>query len=643
MRLSHHLARLFLALLAISIIPAQAQQGGLSDQELRQLMQMAEYIGVDYPEAVAGGKIINADEFAEMEEFAGLLIDRGQQLKDSTEASVIRAEAQALQAAIQRKADIDEVQVHTASLRQGLLAIAPALSLPSGLVSTEETLALYQAQCIACHGVEGHGDGPLAANLEPAPTNFHERERAVNRSLLGLYDAISNGIDGTAMTAFANLTEQQRWSLAFYVGGLAFAGESDPAAEMKPTLQDMVMYSPQVLRNDRPEISSQTVAALRADPSVLFTAEASVGGSPIDVARTQLQASLLAYQQGDFAKARTLAISAYLDGFEMAENSLNSLDADLRLATERELLGLRAQLHADSDPQQVRAQIETILQQLAQAESLMQEGNLSGAALFIASLVILLREGLEALLVVIALTTILVKTGRRDALKFVHVGWVGAFAAGFATWIAAQTLITISGAGREVMEGVAALLAAVVLFYVGFWMHSKTQADEWQKYIRESINRSLSTGALWGITGLAFIAVYREIFETILFYQSLLAQTSAGHYGTLWTGVGAGVVLLAVIGFALVRYSVSLPIGKFFSVTTYVLLALSFVLAGKAVAALQEAAWIGISPLPVQFSFDWLGIYPTWQGIGLQALVLIGALWLMRKGSASTEAPAKVA
>ncbi|QFT53575.1 cytochrome c/FTR1 family iron permease [Microbulbifer sp. THAF38] len=643
MRLSHYLVRLFIVLLAISIIPAQAQKSGLSEQELRQLMQMAEYIGVDYPEAVAGGEIINADEYAEMEEFAELLIDRGQQLEDSTEASAIRSEAQALQAAIQRKADVGDVQVHTARLRQGLLSIAPALSLPSDLLSIEESRVIYQAQCIACHGVEGRGDGPLAAGLEPAPTNFHERERAENRSLLGLYDAISNGIDGTAMTPFANLTEQQRWSLAFYVGGLAFVGESAAAADSKPSLQDLVMYSPQVLRNDRPEISPQAVAALRADPSALFSSEGPEESTPIDVARTQLQASLVAYQQGDFANARTLAISAYLDGFEMAENSLDSLDEGLRLATERELLGLRAQLNADSDPQLVRAQVETILQQLAQAESLMKESNLSGAALFIASLVILLREGLEALLVVIALTTILVKTGRRDALKFVHVGWIGAFIAGFATWIAAQTLITISGAGREVMEGVAALLAAVVLFYVGFWMHSKTQADEWQKYIRESINRSLSSGALWGIAGLAFIAVYREIFETILFYQSLLAQTSAGHYGTLWAGVGAAVAFLAVLGFVLVRYSVSLPIGKFFSVTTYVLLALSFVLAGKAVAALQEAAWIGISPLPVQFSFDWLGIYSTWQGIGLQALVLVGAFWLMKKGGSATEASAKKA
>lgn len=636
MRISFHLARLLLAALIFTLTPALAQEPGLSEQELRQLMQMAEYIGVDYPEAVENGEIINDGEYAEMEEFAALLIDRGQRLSPSPEAEAIRSKAQALQAAIQRKASLAEVQGHTAKLRQGLLSLAPALSLPQSLLGVEESRALYQVNCIACHGDTGLGDGPLAAQLEPPPTNFHERERAENRSLLGLYDAISNGIDGTAMTAFGNLTEQQRWSLAFYVGGLAFAGEDADVSGSRLNLQDLVMYSPQVLRSERPDVTAETVAALRADPAPLFAKKQARDGNPMDIARSQLQKALAAYQQGDYDSARTLAVSAYLDGFELVENALDSRDADLRRSIESDLLGLRAQLNADSDPQQVEQQVNAVLERLDQAQALLEESNLSSAALFVASLIILLREGLEALLVVIALTTILVKTERRDALKYVHFGWIAAFVTGFATWVLAQNVISISGASREVMEGVAALLAAAVLFYVGFWMHSKTQAQEWQKYIQDSINRSLSAGTLWGIAGLAFIAVYREIFETILFYQSLLTQTAEGQYGSLWGGIAAGAAFLAVIGWALVHYSARLPIGKFFSATTFVLLALSFVLAGKAVAALQEAALIGITPLPVSFSFDWLGIYSTWQGIGLQAAILVAAIWLWLRSRSST-------
>ncbi|MBB3062350.1 cytochrome c/FTR1 family iron permease [Microbulbifer rhizosphaerae] len=638
-----YLARLLLAVfLAATAITAPAQEAGLSEQELRQLMQMAEYIGVDYPEAVKDGEIINRGEYTEMEEFAQLLVDRGQRLSPSPEAESIRGEAKALQAAIAGKASLAEVQGHTAKLRQGLLSISPALSLPQSLLSLDESRALYQKNCVACHGPSGEGDGPLAAQLEPPPTNFHERERAENRSLLGLYDAISNGIDGTAMTAFGNLTDQQRWSLAFYVGGLAFAGAEPATADTQLSLQDLVMYSPAVLRNDRPEVPTESVAALRADPAPLFVKKSSRDGDPMETARSQLQKALDAYRQGDYGSARTLAISAYLDGFELVENTLDSRDANLRRSIESDLLGLRAQLNANSDPQRVEQAVSAVLEKLDQAQALLEESNLSGSALFIASLIILLREGLEALLVVIALTTILIKTQRGDALKYVHFGWIAAFIAGFATWVLAQKVITISGASREVMEGAAALLAAAVLFYVGFWMHSKTQAQEWQQYIQDSINRNLTAGTLWGIAGLAFIAVYREIFETILFYQSLLTQTAEGQYSELWGGIAAGAALLAVVGWALVRYSARLPIGKFFSATTFVLLALSFVLAGKAIAALQEAALVGITPLPVSFSFDWLGIYSTWEGIGLQAAILVAAAWLLLKGRKSgASSPAK--
>lgn len=253
----------------------------------------------------------------------------------------------------------------------------------------------------------------------------------------------------------------------------------------------------------------------------------------------------------------------------------------------------------------------------------MPNPTLSNATLFSASLVILLREGLEALLVVIALVTVLVRTGRRDGLRYVHLGWVTALVGGVATWAAAQSLVSISGASREVMEGVAALLAAVVLLYVGIWMHSKTHAAQWQAYIQQHINSHLTAGTLWGLGLLAFIAVYREVFETVLFYQALLTQAAAAQYSSVFSGFVAGTALLAVLAWLLVRYSVKLPIARFFSVTTYLLLALAFILMGKAMSALQEADLIGITPLPVSFEFDWVGVKSTWQGILAQLSVLV--------------------
>jgi high-affinity iron transporter len=173
------------------------------------------------------------------------------------------------------------------------------------------------------------------------------------------------------------------------------------------------------------------------------------------------------------------------------------------------------------------------------------------------------------------------------------------------------------------MEGVAAMLAAVVLFYVGIWMHDKTHAEHWQAYIQQQIDSKLKSGALWGLTALAFIAVYREVFETVLFYQSLLTQTIDSQFSYVAGGFFLGAILLFALAWALIKYSIKLPIARFFATTTYLLLALSFVLMGKAVSALQEAAVINISPMPVDFSIDWIGVNSTWQGVLSQTLILV--------------------
>ncbi|MEE4251111.1 MAG: FTR1 family protein [Alcanivoracaceae bacterium] len=204
-----------------------------------------------------------------------------------------------------------------------------------------------------------------------------------------------------------------------------------------------------------------------------------------------------------------------------------------------------------------------------------------------------------------------------------HAGWVTALVAGGITWWAARSFISISGASREVMEGVAALAAALVLFYVGVWMHSKTHAAQWQAYIQKHVTERLKAGTLWGIAALAFVAVYREVFETVLFYEALLTQSLPAQIPTILSGFVVGTLCLSIIAWAMVRYSIKLPIRRFFSVTTYLLVGLSFVLIGKGVIALQEAAIIGISPLPISFEIDWIGLKSTWQSLFGQFTVVV--------------------
>ncbi|MBB1454145.1 MULTISPECIES: cytochrome c/FTR1 family iron permease [Pseudoalteromonas] len=587
--------------------------------KIKQIAQLAEYVGVDYVAAVGNGEILDPDEYQEMTEFSHVIIEQAGQLSSQTnEFDTVKAQAKSLHTAIANKASVADVRAASSALRESLLNFMPQLSLPTSLLPVEQTKALFATNCSMCHGQSGQGDGPLAKNLSPEPTNFTDEERATNRSLMGLFDAVSNGIDDTPMVAFTQFNEQQRWSLAFYVGSLAFKDVQKPQnVEQNITASQIVNLNPAQLSAGQSEAQAHYVKWLRGNPEQLFSANK----NPITVTRTQLLAAQAAHAKGNYSQASDLAISAYLDGFELVENNLNAYDETLRKNIEVQLMNLRQTFKNEKDTAVVAEKVNAALTQLAKADSMLNETKLTDGALLSASLIILLREGLEALLVIIALMTVLIKTKRQDALKYVHVGWVTALIAGGLTWAAAQTLIEISGASREVMEGAGALFAAVILLYVGVWMHSKTSAQQWQKYIKDNIDKRLESGTLWGLAGLSFIAVYREVFETVLFYQSLLTQSSPAQYSSIASGFAIAVAILAIITWVLIKYSIKLPVAKFFAITTYLLFALSFVLMGKAVIALQEADIIGIASLPMSFEIAWLGIKSTWQGIVAQVCV----------------------
>ena len=607
-------------MMMLSFIHAAHANDAQSDT--RQLMQIAEYVGADYSAAVANGEVINEAEYSEMTEFSALAVEKTRQLDNGQHA--LEA-ALKLQQAVTNKQNPDVIHAITVELRNILIKLSPDVSLPSELLPIQQVKQLYQQNCSACHGAMGQGDGTLAASLDPTPTNFTDKERAMNRSVIGLYDAITNGIEGTAMVALSQLDEKQRWSLAFYAGSLAFQDHTGMATvPTAMTIQDFVSNSPQTLLNKYPTLDDDTVAQLRSHPEPLFASN-----DPLAMAKQQLKAAHTSYLSGDYKAAQALAVSAYLDGFELAENALDAYDPQLRKDIEKSMMAFR-QLTAQSEKQDdITALLEQTNHQLSQAQDLLSADTLSDSTLFTASLVILLREGLEAMLVVLALVTVLVKTERRDAVKYVHAGWVFALIAGVATWWAAQNLISISGASREIMEGVGALMAAVILFYVGFWMHSKTNAAAWQAYINQHVHRHLSKGTLWGLAGLSFIAVYREVFETVLFYQALLTQSAASQSMSIATGFVTAVVILGLLFWVFVKYSLRLPIRTFFTFSTYLMLALSFVLIGKAVAALQEADLISISSLPIDFALSWLGIYSTWEGLSAQLVIVMLSLLIL--------------
>jgi high-affinity iron transporter len=287
---------------------------------------------------------------------------------------------------------------------------------------------------------------------------------------------------------------------------------------------------------------------------------------------------------------------------------------------------------------ELQAQVNDINGLFKEADALLGS-SADAAAACVGSLTILVREGLEALLVVVAMIAFLRKAERGDMLRYVHAGWVGALALGVVTWGVATYSVSVSGASRELTEGLSSLFAAVVLLSVGLWMHQKSMAGAWQKYIHDKLSAALSRKSAWFMFGLSFIAVYREVFETILFYAALWEQ---GNHHAVLGGLASGVAILGIVAVALLRFSARLPIGKFFSWSSALVAVLAVVLTGKGIAALQEAGWLGASSINGP-SIELLGIHPSLQGVTAQllmaALVALGFLWNARvaaKRSAAT-------
>ena len=487
----------------------------------------------------------------------------------------------------------------------------------------------------------------MAVQLNPRPIDLAQPQRAGARTPFALYQIISNGVEGTAMGSFVALSESDRWALAFFVGTLPYdeadqmAGarlwRSDSSARRAiPDLATLAQTSEHALAQQLGGESARgLIAYLRADPAQLEA----VSTQRTALAKSRLKQSVDAVRGGDRATATRLALSAYLDGFEPIEPTLAARDHALFERIEAGMMAYRAIVAVDS-VEQVQVAAQQLLTLLGEADAALAPSQDEAWATFVGALTILLREGLEALLVVVAMIAFLKKAERPDVLAYVHAGWSSALVAGGATWFAATYLVSISGASRELTEGLSSLFAAAVLLGVGMWMHRKSLAGRWHAYLHQKMSSALNKRTAWFLFSLAFIAVYREVFETVLFYAALWTE---GNGWPLLAGLAGGIVLLAGVAVVLLRTSARLPIGKFFATSSLLIAVLAVVLAGKGVAALQEAGWVHATPVAIP-RIPILGLLPTWQTLLSQlavlTVVLITYLVNTRSASMDTAPPA---
>jgi FTR1 family protein len=319
---------------------------------------------------------------------------------------------------------------------------------------------------------------------------------------------------------------------------------------------------------------------------------------------------------------------AYLDGFEPLESLL---PADRVHVIERLFhLSLRPALAGDgaADPVAILADLRV---ELLAADAVLADG--SGRAFAaINAFAIIFREGLEAVLLVGAILAYLKASGA-DPRHRRHVlyGVLAAIAASVGTWALARTLIPIGGAQRELIEGVTALLAVGVLVYVSHWLFHKTYVHDWMSYLKRKVGGAVSAGSAVAMVVLAFAAVYREGFETVLFYQALGNEAGSG---AVMAGFVPGALAIIGVAWAIVRLGLRLPMKVVFGATNAVLLYLAFVFLGKGLYSLQEAGVFSPTPLhalPSNRGLELvLGYHPMAETLLAQGafLTLLAATWV---------------
>ncbi|MHC8323330.1 FTR1 family protein [Pseudomonas sp. GB2N2] len=585
-----------------------------------QALHLLDYIGADYPQTVQAGKVTDESEYREQLEFIKVLQDLIAAMPAKPEKAALEQGVSTLRDGMTARQGGADVARQARQLG-AKLAVAYEIS-QAPIITPDPTRGapLYAQHCSVCHGDAGAGDGPAGVGLTPPPANLRDAQRLDHLSLYALYSTLGLGVEGTDMPAFADqLDDRQRWDLATYIASFS----ADPAAaktEKTYNIADLARQTPaEVLAAEGPQAAA-TFRVQRAQPPQVKRGPAQL----LDYTAATLDRSVAAYRAGDHDQAYDLSVAAYLEGFELVESSLDNVDANVRKDTEKSLMAYRQSLQDGLPVAEVQQRLDAAKAKLKESAGLLGSDALSWSLSYISGLLILLREGLEAILVLAAILAFLRNTGQQSAVRSVNVGWGLALLAGLATWALAAYVIDVSGSQRELLEGATALFAAVMVLWLGVWMHDRRHAAAWQDYIKTSL---VGGGGRFGFATLAFFSVYRELFEVILFYETLWLQAGPAGHNAVLAGGATALVLLVGLAWVILRGSAKLPLALFFSINAGLLCALSVVFAGHGVKALQEAGIFGTRPVAF-FDFDWLGIHADAYSLSAQAVAIIAIIVL---------------
>lgn len=347
-----------------------------------------------------------------------------------------------------------------------------------------------------------------------------------------------------------------------------------------------------------------------------------VEGATLSGGITLLQDGLTAFQSGDNATGQA-KLGEFINQWTSIEGEVSTRNPSLYSRIESQVPVVMASGH---DPKQ-QAVLKSLIDELAAI-------NPTAQYTAIDAMLILLREGLEALLIVMALLSALTVAKQPRGKKWVYAGVGAGLLASIAGAIALQQLFPAmtSGANREMLEGFIGIVAVVMMIGIGAWLHSKSSVQTWNAFIKRHMGEVLTTGSFISLFGLSFLSVFREGAETILFYVGILPNISMSNF---LLGIGMALAILSVVAVVLLKTSVKLPIPALFKVLTWVIYALGFKILGVSLSALQLTGHISRTVIPSLPAFESIGFYPTVQTLMAQVAyiaIIVWVQWWLKRG-----------
>ena len=654
----------------IAVLPSRPAAAG-QEHPVKRVANIVSVALDEYAKGVdTAGRLTSAQEYQEAVDF---LRDaqRAAERLPGPNAAAARSLLDSIAAAVgarRRPAILAELHKRFAAA----LGSDAALELPRSAIDLAAGRTIYDRSCASCHGPRGLGDGPAAGGMNPKPPALGNAVDMHDRSPALLFRIVSVGVAGTPMVGFASqLSAEERWNVVSYLTSLranvaqvaegegifaqrcvqchgalgagdaalarglsrvppdvgSFAWQSERSdAQMAAVIRSGLAGTPMPASRDLTDQEVRSVVAyLRTLPlrerngsgSVVASRDSS-GAAAARTSLSYLEQSLTAVRSGRAGDANDRAFDAYI-AFEPIETPARARNPGVVASMEALYAEFKAAVRSNDirGAERARDAIETMMPKLVD----LTRPTGSGFEAFLQSFLIILREGFEAILVVGAVVAILIKTGHRERLRDIWTGVALGLLASAVTAIALKTLLGAMPASREIIEGLTMLVAVAVLFSVSYWLISRVEAAKWQQFIREKVSLALKQGGGRALAFVAFLAVYREGAETALFYQALFNEGPQVAI-PISLGIVAGGLVLAVVFTLFYRYGVKIPLRPFFTVTSVLLYYMAFVFMGKGVRELQEGNAIPTSRIAYFPTVDALGLYPTWETVLAQLLLL---------------------